>query len=313
MMQKAKVPVPRGVIIPTLSQRLYSSLSSAMREVISNSSDADADELQISFYCVPTPHGDEYHLTFFDDGEGIGFDEENPTESEFANFLTIGGQSRRERTGQDQTPSGRPLIGLMGVGSLAVAPWCDHIVVVTKKRGAKRALHAKVEYGKFFDNRDVQRDEITNQYEFEWEMIDVPEEERSSSWTTIDMVDLRKELADELAQPLGDHGLGLFNGGYRQFTGKTPPRGRRSFQDYTGLVRFMHELALMIPVEYPIGAPINDPPRKRLAADVKNAAIDVYLQGVKLHRPMWILGNGLPRYDAEDEDPSGGIRCLYDC
>jgi hypothetical protein len=259
---------------------------------VSNSSDADAKELRISLHSVPTENGDELHLTFFDDGEGMEFDKKHPGKSDFANYLIIGGQSRRERSGMDQTPSGRPLIGFMGVGSLAVASWCKHIVVVTKKKGRKQALHARVAYSKFFDDRHVQRDPITNQYEFEWELINVSPEDISKSWTMIDMVGLRKEIADDLSEQSSDYGL--LNGGYKQFTGLTQRADRRSFKDYKGLIRFMHELALMIPVEYPEGAPINDPPRKRLAGDIKNAALDMYLQGVKLHRPMWILGMDLP-------------------
>ena len=154
----------------------------------------------------------------------------------------------------DQTPSGRPLIGFMGVGSLAVASWCDHIVVVTKRKGRKQALHAKVAYSKFFDNRNVQRDPITNQYEFEWELIDVSSDDINRVWTMIDMVGLRKELADELTQPFDDYGL--LNSGYKQFTGLTQRKERRSL-GAKGLIRFMHELALMVPVEYPDGAPIN--------------------------------------------------------
>ena len=90
-MQNTKVPEPRSVIISTLSKRLYSSFTSAIREVVSNSSDADAKELRISLHSVPRENGDELHLTFFDDGEGMEFNKKHPEKSDFANYLIIGG------------------------------------------------------------------------------------------------------------------------------------------------------------------------------------------------------------------------------
>lgn len=298
-MDTVTVPIPRSVIIPMLSKRLYSSLASAMREVVSNSSDADADRVDIIFFKAPTESGEEYHLTFTDDGLGMSFDPNDLQHSDFVNYLTIGGLSRRDREGTTQTPRGRPLIGFMGVGSLAVAPWCDYITVLTKQKGNKQALFARVDYRKFFENRAVQKSEITSEYSFQWELIDVPEEDIDKSWTIIDMVGVREEISETLSQPIGQGGLGLFNKGFSQFTGSTPRSGRRSFDSYSGLSKFMHDLALMIPLRYPDGAPLNDPPRKVLAETVKAAVPEVWMQGVEMHRPMWILGHGLARYDSK--------------
>ncbi len=303
-METAQVPEPRSVVIQMLSKRLYSSLSSAIREVVSNSSDADADSLKITFHRTPKAETDEYRLTFFDDGEGM-------TKSEFENYLTIGSQSRRARNGQNQTRTGgRPLIGLMGVGSLAVAPWCEYISILTKKRGQNKALYAIVEYGKFFEDSTVQSSKITEQYTYRYEYIEVSNEDIESQYTVLDLVNLRPAVVNDLIRPLGEEGLGMFSDGYKQFSGKTAKGGRRSFSNYSGLVRFMHEFALSIPVEYPEGAPVNDPARKRHANAIKAISIAVFLQGVRLHRPMWVLGSQLARHDDSHSGIAGdcGVR-----
>jgi hypothetical protein len=275
-MQKSTVPAPRSIVIQTLSRRLYSSLASAIREVVSNASDAGATRLDITFHCEPTAAGPVHHLTFTDDGEGMSFDESDPDNSEFVNYLIIGGASRRERTGRTETSDGKPLIGFMGVGSLAVAPWCDRITVLTKKKGTRRALYASVPFRKFFDDRRVQREAITSEYEYDWEWIEVPEDQEDQSWTTLDMVGLNQQLVQELSEPLGDSGVGLLEGGLLKYTGRTPRGGRQSFVNYSGLVRFIHELALVVPVEYPDGAPVSDPPRRVLAAEVR-ASLKIHL------------------------------------
>lgn len=126
-------PGPNSGLIEVLSYRTYPSLVSALREVVSNSSDADASKLNISLSRTYDIQLNKvvWKLTFFDDGEGM-------TLEEFKNYLRLSGSGRRDRTASDATPSGRPIIGMLGIGSLAIAPWADRVEILTKKDKAHR-------------------------------------------------------------------------------------------------------------------------------------------------------------------------------
>lgn len=112
--------------IEHLGVSLYSKLPSVLSELISNSWDADADNIAINF--IETPTGKE--IFYADDGHGMSFDELNDK------YLTIG-RNRRKKDGSQKTPKGRNVIGKKGLGKLSVFGICDEVDVLTIKNGVK--------------------------------------------------------------------------------------------------------------------------------------------------------------------------------
>lgn len=107
-----------GGIDPSILRELsgvYKPFIKAVKELVSNSYDADADTVRLTF-------ADDFSsLTVVDDGTGM-------TPFEFRNdFARIGGGSRRW-TG-DKTRKGRLRIGSKGIGFLALARYCDRLLV----------------------------------------------------------------------------------------------------------------------------------------------------------------------------------------
>jgi hypothetical protein len=110
--------------IEHLGVSLYSKLPSVLSELISNSWDADAENIKINFYENAT----EKSIEYIDDGEGMTFDELNEK------FLLIG-RNRRTFPDQVETSKGRKVIGKKGLGKLAVFGICDEIEITSTKNG----------------------------------------------------------------------------------------------------------------------------------------------------------------------------------
>jgi Histidine kinase-, DNA gyrase B-, and HSP90-like ATPase len=107
-----------GGIDPSILRELsgvYKPFVKALKELVSNAFDADAEHVQISIA------DDCSSVTVHDDGEGM-------TPFEFRNdFTRIGGGSRRWLG--ERTRKGRLRIGSKGIGFLALARYCSHLEV----------------------------------------------------------------------------------------------------------------------------------------------------------------------------------------
>src|SRR5207253_8014085 len=120
-----------GGIDPSILRELsgvYKPFVKAFKELVSNAFDADADVVRVVF-------ADDFSsVTVTDDGQGM-------TPFEFRNdFARIGGGSRR--WAGDRTRKGRLRIGSKGIGFLALARYCDHLVV---ESGADRTVETRID------------------------------------------------------------------------------------------------------------------------------------------------------------------------
>ena len=105
-------------ILNHLGRNLYRSFMTVLGEAISNSWDADANNVYI------TIDRDSKILIVRDDGDGMN-------ENNFQNkFLKIGYSKRKD--GKTHTEKGRPFIGRKGIGKLALLSCAQSITVLTK-------------------------------------------------------------------------------------------------------------------------------------------------------------------------------------
>ena len=108
-------------ILNHLGRNLYRSFMTVLGEAISNSWDADANNVYI------TIDRDSKILIVRDDGDGMN-------ESDFQNkFLKIGYSKRKDN--KTHTDKGRPFIGRKGIGKLALLSCAQKITVLTKTKG----------------------------------------------------------------------------------------------------------------------------------------------------------------------------------
>jgi len=116
-----------------ISQGIYRSTASTLRELVSNSFDADATEVVIT---TNPPEFD--HVTCTDNGSGM-------TRDDFIALMTGGiGDSTKRVTGGRTRKLNRPIIGRIGIGLLAVAQLSNAFEIWSHDRESKMAFHGTV-------------------------------------------------------------------------------------------------------------------------------------------------------------------------
>jgi hypothetical protein len=108
-------------VLNHLGRNLYRNSITVLGEAISNSWDADARNVWITF------DQDNRSFTIKDDGTGMDADDFQKK------FLKIGYTKRAD--GRMQTPGKRPFIGAKGIGKLALLSCAERITIFSKKKG----------------------------------------------------------------------------------------------------------------------------------------------------------------------------------
>jgi len=112
--------------IKHLGLRMYSTLSPALAEIISNAYDADAANVTVH---LSEKNGSPSEIRVVDDGIGLSFEEINEK------FLVIG-RDRREDEGDNPSPKYERLpTGKKGLGKLALFGLANTITVLTRQGG----------------------------------------------------------------------------------------------------------------------------------------------------------------------------------
>ncbi len=140
-----------GRVLARITDGIYRQPASALRELISNSYDADAERVVIN-----TDRPRFHHMTIEDDGIGM-------SPQAVAHLLHhIGGSAKRSLDGVDLgitqdadslvSPSGRRLIGKIGIGLFSVAQLTQSFQIITKKAGDECRTIASVTLKQFSEN-----------------------------------------------------------------------------------------------------------------------------------------------------------------
>jgi hypothetical protein len=182
-------------IISRVTDGIYREPWAAFRELIANAYDADATSVVVE---TGAPHFDK--VTVRDNGGGMSPDT-------LAYMLrNIGGSSKRTKSGvklstsnasnPDLSPSGRPLIGKIGIGMFAVAQLTQHFQIITKSKGDKVRSSATVLL-KTYNETELRNADPEKEYEAGRVKIiseTVSEEEVEAHGTSIILYSLRPEI-----------------------------------------------------------------------------------------------------------------------
>lgn len=140
-------------IIKHISAGLYRSPGSSIKELLSNSFDADATDVEVKFY-FSYPNSNLYldKITIRDNGSGMSI------KDLYYVFTHVGASEKNTSKVAQLTPKKhRKTVGRMGIGMLSVASACRGFVVRTKKADETREYIAKISLA-FFDDT-IQRTE----------------------------------------------------------------------------------------------------------------------------------------------------------
>jgi hypothetical protein len=119
-------------IIDLLSSGLYESPAACLKELINNSFDADARNVDV--FVKP----DANRIIIQDDGHGM-----NREEFE-RHFRRIAESHKRDDN--DTTASGRPKIGKIGIGVIAANELCERLEIFSTKTHSPDLLHVTIDF-----------------------------------------------------------------------------------------------------------------------------------------------------------------------
>jgi len=123
-------------IVGILSVSTYKNFPRALKEIITNSYDADATNIFINIDI------DEETITIEDNGKGMNSED-------FGFYLRIAGKDRKKN--KSETDLGRKIIGQFGVGFLSVFPFFKNYSIESSKAGSEKVLHAEIPLSNYFD------------------------------------------------------------------------------------------------------------------------------------------------------------------
>jgi hypothetical protein len=119
-------------IIDYISSGLYHSPAACLKELINNSYDADARNVNV--FVKP----DANRIIIEDDGVGM-------TKEEFVNHFSKISESHK-RDSRDVTDKGRKKIGKIGIGFIAANEVCDEMELFSTKAGSTDLLHVTINF-----------------------------------------------------------------------------------------------------------------------------------------------------------------------
>tara|TARA_R110002096_G_scaffold265299_1_gene458755 strand:+ start:2595 stop:4178 length:1584 start_codon:yes stop_codon:yes gene_type:complete len=123
-------------IVGILSVSTYKNFPRALKEIITNSYDADALDVFININIEKE--------TIIIEDSGRGMDSQ-----EFGLYLRIAGKDRKKN--KNVTVLGRPIIGQFGVGFLSVFPFFKNYEIESSKAGSEKVLKAQIPLARYFD------------------------------------------------------------------------------------------------------------------------------------------------------------------
>lgn len=115
-----------------LSRGLYRSPASALRELVSNAWDANAQVIRID-----TNYPNFLQLAVEDNGDGF-------TKADFAKLMEGGIGNSAKRPVNKPLEFDRPMIGRLGIGLLGIAQICGAFTITSKPRGGGEGFRARI-------------------------------------------------------------------------------------------------------------------------------------------------------------------------
>ena len=271
-----------------LTRGMYRSPASAIRELISNAWDANAHTVNIR---TGYPHFVE--MTITDDGDG--FDKE-----EFLRIVEGGLGNSEKRLRDEIAPSGRPLIGRLGVGMFGIAQICGSFVIISKpKTGAPFKARIRL-YSLLKEELDKKESILVHR-----------DTEGEDGFLTIDVgeYELLKFDPDEIdgtgTRIVADVMHPVFSRTFREavkLKNGVPHRSwkdaiikqvkkHHSLQEIGEYFRLMWEISASVPIPYFDDTAIPQGHIKKFQDDLLQQEFHVFVDGIELFKPVWLKGN----------------------
>ena len=279
-MRKVPINVSKK-ILADVSSGIYRTPANALKEIVSNAFDAGAHRVHIS---TNAPYFNVF--TCEDDGEGISAEEFKKI------MLRIGSSGKRER-GEIQVKTGRPIIGKIGIGLLAVAQICNKFSVISKRRGKNKYFHATIDL-KQFDEIEQEKSYKEGQgkitlgtYEIEEDLVDEVGSKRH--YTKIVMEEIKDGFMKNLLQKDDKQKFRITEKAEASdhFVQFIESIKNQKFNEISHYDQLIWELSLLCPIEYIEKGPMpNNKIIHKEISQIKDYNFKVIADGYELRRPI---------------------------
>ena len=279
-MPKVPIRVSRK-ILADVSSGIYRTPANALKEVVSNAFDAGAHRVYIS---TNEPYFDTF--TCEDDGEGM-------TASDFKEIMTRIGSSSKRSSGTVSLTTGRPIIGKIGIGILAVAQICNKFSVISKKKGSKTYFHAIIDLKQFDEvEKETSYLEGSNNidlgsYEIEENLED--ENGKNKQYTKIIMEDIKEGFNIKLIEEKTKNIFSIIQKASQSenFIDFIDSVKNKKFNEISRYDQLIWELGLLSPVEYVEHGPLPDNAIiKKEISQLKDNDFKVFVDGYEIRKPI---------------------------
>jgi hypothetical protein len=302
-------------VLADISLGIYRTPANALKELVSNAFDADATRVIIStgFPFFRT-------MTCRDNGNGM-------SPEEFEEIMKrIGGSAKRKQG--EFSGKGRPMVGKIGIGILAVAQICRRFTIISSQLGNGTKFEARVDFTGFatpeakeisLGSKEAEEKQIGSYVLFD----DLPED-RDAHYTKIILEEIEPGFRDRLLEAGGPESK-IQGFEFRKGDPKALPdfvkwlttTSVRQISDYN---RLLWELGVICPVPYLKDGPIK---RQDVIPDIRRGLLDydftIKIDGLELRKPILLptspeikkRGEDYEIYDVGFEGEVAGRRLAF--
>lgn len=283
-------------ILQSISTGIYRTPANAIKELINNGYDADASRVDVKFFY------DENNiissLSIRDTGRGI-----HPNDFEFS--MQHIGSSLKRMTG-NYTPSGRPIIGKIGIGLLAVGQASHKFVFRSSSKNYDGVMRAEIDLSSYYDAIK----QIESLDELEIGNVQIFKEEKTSdeSFTEIILENIddlfMKDLMEESSIKKKNFDFNV-DPSYKNFVLWMDKMQLKREEELSGFNRFVLELGLLTPVRYLPDGPIKGYNNSGVVKEIKNRLekfnFQVFVNNIEIFKPIAypLESDGLEKKDVD--------------
>jgi hypothetical protein len=244
MIESGEIKVSRKTLLH-VSEGIYRTFGSALKELVNNAFDANANEVIIS---TNSPLFDV--ISIKDDGDGMEL-------SEFKRIVEGGiGDSLKLL---NKNPN-RPMIGKLGIGILATAQICRSFTIISHHKESRSAFK-----GRMIFNMNIDKVEKSESVEGEypagkWELDDPIEYDENKKGVLLFTDDLRMAFKErfKLYDNLVNETPVKFEDYFKKYFEERFPGWHKSVKELDPYNELIWELTSLLPIKYMGNGPVRD-------------------------------------------------------
>jgi len=269
-------------IMQSIASGIYRSPANAVKELVSNSFDADATRVDINID-IDQVSRSVRQITVTDNGSGIS------TEDFEYSLTHIGSSLKKLR--RDSTPVGRPIIGRIGIGLLSAGQASSKFYFISTPPEGDYTMTAEVDMTPYYD--EARMYDTLDELRIGNVKVFHNRRESAKTYTKIVLPDIKQPFSRELAREARDPYYEFhFNqaSSYQQFIDWIDSQQIKRLEYLSGHARFAFELGLLTPVRYLPEGPVRGYGTSRVIRRLKDRLNDfdfrVYVNGMEIFKPI---------------------------